>query len=85
MPGARDQAVIAAFSAALRASRLERGLTQEALAFSAGVDRTFIGLLETGRRQPSLSVIFALAQALSQTPQDLVARVGELVIRKGPA
>lgn len=82
MPRARDQDVILAFSTALRESRLDRGLTQEDLAFAAGVDRTFIGLLETGKRQPSLSVIWALAQALGRTPQSLVARVSELVFDK---
>ena len=82
MPRARDQVLIAAFSTALREFRHERGLTQEALAYGAGVDRTFIGLLKGGRRQPSLSVIWALAQALGHTPQSLVARVSELMPSK---
>ena len=78
MSRARDQVVIAAFSSALREFRFQRGLTQEDLAFRAGLDRTFIGLLESGKRQPSLSVMWALAQALGHTPQRLVARVCEI-------
>lgn len=64
MPRTRDETLIAAFAQVLRQARADEGRTQEELAFDAGVDRTFIGLLETGRRQPTLSVIFALAQAL---------------------
>lgn len=85
MSRARDPSVINAFSTALREFRLEAGLTQEGLALGAGVDRTFVGLLEAGKRQPSLSVIWALAYALGRTPQSLVARVCELVSRKSSA
>ena len=79
MSRARDPVLIAAFATALRELRLERRMTQEDLASEAGVDRTFVGLLEGGQRQPSLSVIWALARALGHTPHKLVARVCELV------
>jgi transcriptional regulator with XRE-family HTH domain len=73
MSRARDETIIAAFAQVLRQRRAAVGATQEQVAFEAGVDRTFVGLLETGKRQPSLSVIFALAQALGTTPELLVA------------
>jgi transcriptional regulator with XRE-family HTH domain len=73
--GARDLDLIKAFAQVLRDARADAGLTQEQLAFEAGVDRTFIGLLETAKRQPSLSVIFALARALGEKPETLVRRV----------
>ena len=73
MPRARDENLIAAFGAVLAGLRGTRGLTQEALAHEAGVDRTFVGLLETGKRQPTLSVIFALAGALEVKPEKLIA------------
>lgn len=75
MPRARDQAVIDAFAQVLRDARAEKGLTQEQLAFAADVDRTFVGLLETGKRQPTLSVIFALARSLGIKPEKLVGEV----------
>ncbi|HEX7637608.1 MAG TPA: helix-turn-helix transcriptional regulator [Burkholderiaceae bacterium] len=65
--------MIAAFGAVLASLRGTRGLTQEALAHEAGIDRTFVGLLETGKRQPTLSVIFALAAALDVKPEKLIA------------
>jgi transcriptional regulator with XRE-family HTH domain len=73
MPRARDETLIAAFAVVLAGIRSARGLTQEALAHEAGVDRTFVGLLETGKRQPTLSVIFALARALGVRPEKLIA------------
>lgn len=79
MPRARDEALIAAFAQVLRRARADRGCTQEDLAFEAGIDRTFVGLLETGKRQPSLSVIFALAQALEVKPEKLVTDTRKLV------
>lgn len=75
MSGARDLELIQAFAEVLRQARAEKGLTQEELAFEAGVDRTFVGLLETAKRQPSLSVIFALARALKVGPDDFVRLV----------
>ena len=79
MPRARDETLIAAFAQVLRHARADKGWTQEDLAFDAGIDRTFVGLLETGKRQPSLSVIFALAHALGTKPEKLVTDTRKLV------
>lgn len=75
MSGARDEALIQAFALVLRNARVGKGLTQEALAFEAGIDRTFVSLLEGGKRQPSLSVIFTLARALGTTAGVMVSAV----------
>lgn len=72
MPRERNQVLIDAFAQVLRDARAGSGATQEEMAFAAGVDRTFIGLLEAGKRQPSLSVLFALAVALEKSPESLV-------------
>ena len=74
MAGIRDTALIEAFAKVLRDARKKKGLTQEALALSAGVDRTFIGLLEAAKRQPTLSVICAIALATDQKAGQLVDR-----------
>ena len=64
-----------AFGRALREFREAKDLSQEALAFEADLDRTYISLLERGIRQPSLGTVFSLAQALSCKAVDLVATV----------
>jgi len=38
--------------------------SQESLALKAGVDRSFLSGIESGRRSPSIDVVFRLADAL---------------------
>lgn len=48
----------------LRAWRLQRELSQKALAEKSGVSPTLIALIETGERQPSLVNALAITDAL---------------------
>jgi transcriptional regulator with XRE-family HTH domain len=68
-----------AFGRALRAVRLERGLSQETLAFEAGYDRSYVSLLEHGHYSPSLIAIFRLARALRVRPSALLVLTEEAV------
>ena len=69
-----DQLALA-FGRVLRERRLAAGLSQEKLALEADVDRTFVSLLERGGRQPTLTTLWRLAEALGVMPSDLVAAV----------
>ena len=75
MTRVRDESFMQAFAVVLRALRLERGFSQEQLAARASVDRTFVGKLESGRHQPSLAVVFKLADAIGLAPEELVRMV----------
>jgi transcriptional regulator with XRE-family HTH domain len=55
----------------IRRLRLERGLSQEALAFDAGIDRTYVSRLERGRENPTVAVLEKLARALSSNIDEL--------------
>lgn len=48
----------------IRQHRARRGLSQEALAYEAGINRTYIASLEAGQRNPSLDLLARLAVAL---------------------
>ena len=57
----------------LRKLRLERGWTQEQLAERAGKHWTYIGGIERGARNPTVSVLEAVAAALGVALVDLFA------------
>lgn len=68
----RRQAALA-FGSALRAVRLNRGISQMNLAASSALDPTYVSLMERGHRVPSFIVIVRLADALNVSPVQLFA------------
>lgn len=56
------------FGANLRAARKGAGLSQEALAYEAEVDRAAISVYERGGREPNLRTVLKLARALQLNP-----------------
>lgn len=53
------------------ALRKDAGISQEELAFRASIDRTYISQIERGVGNPSLLVIFKIAQALKVSMNSL--------------
>ncbi len=49
----------------LRRVRTERGLTQEALADLAGINRNYVGMIERRENSPTIDMIERLADALN--------------------
>jgi len=66
-----------AFGLILRRERNERGLSQEALALEAGMQRNYVSLIELGKNQPTVTTIFKLAGALSIKPAKLIQMVDD--------
>lgn len=64
-----------AFGCVLRRLRQGSGLSQEALGFNSGYHRTYISLLERGKKSPSLQTIFNLSKALKVDSADLMRHV----------
>jgi len=60
------------FGRTMRRLREDLGLSQEALADIAHVHRTYIGGIERGERNPTLTTIQRIAKALSVHPRDLL-------------
>jgi len=60
------------FAESLKRMRLEKGLSQEALADLAGLHRTYIGSVERGERNISIDNIERLAHALECDPKKLL-------------
>jgi len=60
------------FAANLRRLRHAQGLSQEALAHEADVNRTYMSKLEKGGSYPGLEIIGKLASVLEVEPADLL-------------
>ena len=59
----------------LRKAREEAGLSQEQVSFSAGIDRSYISLLENNKKSPTVELLIRLCDALGVSAADLLARV----------
>jgi transcriptional regulator with XRE-family HTH domain len=65
-----------ALGEAVRTRRKSRGLSQEALADDAGIDRSHMGKIERGERNVTLLNLIRIAAALNALPSDLLREAG---------
>ena len=70
--------IIAVLAENVRALRKDSGLSQEALALEAGLDRTYVSQVERAKRNVTIEVLERLATALGTTADQL------LVTRRRP-
>jgi len=61
-----------AFAIVLKEARKAQGISQEALALDANLDRSFLSKIERAINQPSLETLFAIARVLGCTPHYLI-------------
>jgi transcriptional regulator with XRE-family HTH domain len=66
-----SRGILRSIGEVLRERRTERGITQEDLAHQAGVHRNVVGLIERGRYNPTVMVLFAITTRLKLTLSDL--------------
>ena len=64
MRPSKNQPLINALATEIKLRRRALGFSQEDLAGHCQLDRPYISLIEVGRKQPSLSVLFRLAEGL---------------------
>jgi transcriptional regulator with XRE-family HTH domain len=68
-----------AFGKIIAEIRTRQGISQEQLAEAIDSTNVYISLLENGQRQPSLNATLLIAQNLEIRPEELVARVHDLL------
>jgi transcriptional regulator with XRE-family HTH domain len=69
----------------LREARERAGLTQEQLAFQAGVDRTYVSQLENDKKSPTVQTLFRLCRAMKASPAGVIARLEKRLVRGSPS
>jgi DNA-binding XRE family transcriptional regulator len=63
------------FGKVLQEIRQKKGISQESLGFESGYHRTYISILERGKKSPSLTTIFDLAKALEVAPSYILHQI----------
>jgi transcriptional regulator with XRE-family HTH domain len=58
----------------IRKARLGAGLTQEELAFKAGVSRQYVSLLELNEKSPTVDMLIRLCRAMDASAGKIVAQ-----------
>ena len=69
-----------AFGQALREFRDAKGISQERLAADAGVDRSYVSLVERGIQGPTIQAVVKFAKALAVKPSEMVMRMEEILV-----
>jgi transcriptional regulator with XRE-family HTH domain len=67
--------LLSALGAEIKVRRQELGLSQDDLAGRCELDRPYISLIEVGKKQPSLSVLWRIATGLEWRLSTLAERV----------
>lgn len=64
--------IIAAFGKNLRKRRKEVQMSQDELALTADIDRSYIGRIERGEANVTLEILYKLARTLKCHPRELL-------------
>jgi transcriptional regulator with XRE-family HTH domain len=72
-PQHAGNATLVAMGSAIKAARLSLGLSQEALAANAGLDRSYMGGVERGEHNLTVMAIVRISQALNLKASQLLS------------
>ena len=67
-------AINSAFARTIYAIRIEKGFSQEELSFRCEIDRSYLGQLERGEKEPCLAVLVKLSAGLEISLPELFRR-----------
>ena len=70
-----NQYLVEALAIEIKARRLELAYSQEELAGRAELDRPYISLMEMGKKQPTISVLYLIAGALDLSFGEFAERI----------
>ncbi|MBB3105391.1 helix-turn-helix domain-containing protein [Azomonas macrocytogenes] len=68
----KKDAICIAFGETVRNLRKAKGVSQEEFADKVGIHRTYIGGIERGERNPTLTTIQRIAESLGVSAKDLL-------------
>jgi len=68
-----------AFGFVIKKYRTELSMSQEELALESGLDRTYISMLERGKRRPTINTLFSISSTLNVRPYKLIKEIEEFI------
>ncbi|HVG22385.1 MAG TPA: helix-turn-helix transcriptional regulator [Blastocatellia bacterium] len=71
----KQQSISKQFGEVVKAVREKQGVSQEKLAELAEIDRTYMSMIERGKRRPTLEVASRIAGALGMKLSQIIRRV----------
>lgn len=71
--------ISSALSIVLKENRNKSNLSQEELAYRSNLDRTYISLLERGKRKPTLHALFSISFGLGIKTSELIKQIESLL------
>jgi transcriptional regulator with XRE-family HTH domain len=66
----------------IKSMRIKKSLSQEVLSGLAGIGRSHLAMIETGRKQANLDTICKIAGALNMIPSDFIRSVEQLINKR---
>jgi transcriptional regulator with XRE-family HTH domain len=72
----KGQTISKQFGDVIKAVREQQGVSQEKLAELAEIDRTYVSMIERGKRQPTLEIASRIANALNMRLSEVIRRAG---------
>lgn len=66
----------------LKKVRLNKGISQEDLAYVCGLNRNYIGIIEKGQTNISFKVFMKLCKGLNENPADILKEVDLAYLEK---
>jgi transcriptional regulator with XRE-family HTH domain len=70
----KGQTISEKFGQVIKAAREQQNISQEKLAELAEIDRTYVSMIERGKRHPTLEVANRIAHALSMRLSEVIRR-----------
>ena len=67
-----DKQMLKKFGEAILKTRKKRNMTQEQLADAAGIERSYMGTIERGERNPTFLKVYKIAKALKVSAGELL-------------
>lgn len=59
----------------IRKARMKAGLTQEELAFRAGISRQYVSLLELDQKSPTVDLLIRVCKAMGASAGQIIRRM----------